>query len=69
MKASICLPLLTAFLLGACSGDDKPALDTQVETISIPSQDEADAEANQQINEANADATLDDLEKEINGGL
>jgi hypothetical protein len=36
--------------------------------LAVPTQDEADLEAQKSIDESNADAALDELEQEIEGG-
>ncbi|MDF1801015.1 MAG: hypothetical protein P1V81_17735 [Planctomycetota bacterium] len=55
--------------LGACSAEPAPTTTggSGEATVEIPTQEAADEAAAKEITEENADAALDDLEKEILG--
>ena len=74
--------LLAALVLAACASEHsskplrapplpaaaQPPPAQPIEMPALMSQDEADAQANQSINQVNADAELEKLKKELGGG-
>jgi ABC-type glycerol-3-phosphate transport system substrate-binding protein len=58
-------------LVTACGGSEEPttkdAVSADTEQVDVPTQDEADKVAADEINEENADAKLDELMKDIDG--